>query len=164
MAVPVGSSRRNQDPGHLDCSLLDFCLEIREVIRDEAATELAAGRAVETADEEDPALFLEPQNPLAAPLSIYFNSNQLITYSPGRNGMSIEMFSKNEIEIKDNVRSMVRVVLRGKYAEHIKEDASKAKIAAEWEENGERQRAGLNIFRFPRPGSQGWRTVTYEPY
>lgn len=56
---------------------------------------------------------------MAAPLNVYFNSKQLITYSPGRKGMSIEMFSKDETEIKDDVRSMVRVVLTGKYAEHI---------------------------------------------
>lgn len=165
----MGLVRRNQDSegSDSDRSLLEFALELREIIRDEAATQLASGRAEEsmTHDDDYLVLLLEPQNPLAASLEIFLASKHVLTCEMGRSGMSIEIVTKDEAEIKEEVRSVIRGILRGRYAEQVKEGSTRSRIAAEWEGTGGWERAGLNLcFRYPRPDAPGWRPVTYEPY
>lgn len=161
-----GLFRRDKGLGEPSHSLSAVSKEIHQTIRDEAATQLASGSASESVMSPEKALvlMLEPRNPLAAPLEVCLDTVQLVNCSPGRNGMSIEMFSDDRADLNKQVREMTRAVLRGEYTEWVKENSEKPRIAAEWNSTDGRERAILNGLRFPRRGAYGWRLVTYEPY
>ncbi|HET9593865.1 MAG TPA: hypothetical protein VFP17_13225, partial [Solirubrobacterales bacterium] len=103
--------------------MTSLAVEIKEILEAEAREALAAGWA-EVREEEAEiglTLFLEPMKLTAAPLEVYFDSDQLLVCSPGRNDMVCEFFSEDPEEIKRQVRALTRAVVDGSYAERVQE-------------------------------------------
>src|SRR6185369_5853954 len=99
-------------------AMISLAVEIKEILEAEAREALAAGWA-EVREEEAEiglTLFLEPMKLAAAPLEVYFDSDQLLVCSPGRNDMVCEFFSEDPDEIKRQVRALTRAVVDGGYA------------------------------------------------
>src|SRR4051795_10926621 len=100
-----------------------LAIEIKEILEEEAREALAAGWA-EVREEEAEiglTLYLEPMKLAAAPLEVYFDSDQLVVCSPGRKDMVCEFFSEDPEEIKRQVRALAQAVVSGSYCERIKE-------------------------------------------
>jgi hypothetical protein len=137
---------------------------IKEILAAEAREALAAGWA-EVREEEATiglTLFLEPMKLAAAPLEVYFDSDQLLVCSPGRNDMVCEFFSEDPEEIKRQVRALTAAVVSGSYRERVQEGTTE--IVAEWPGPDGQQRATRSLLAMRRPGNDGWRAVDYEPY
>jgi hypothetical protein len=139
-------------------------VEIREILEEEAREALAAGWA-EVREEEAEiglTLYLEPMKLAAAPLEVYFDSDQLLVCSPGRKDMVCEFFSEDPEEIKRQVRALTLAVVTGGYSERVQEGTTE--IVAEWPGPEGRQQATRSLLALRRPGNDGWRAIEYEPY
>lgn len=138
--------------------------EIKEILAAEAREAIAAGWA-EVREEEAEiglTLFLEPMKLTAAPLEVYFDSDQLLVCSPGRNDMVCEFFSEDPEEIKRQVRALTLAVVSGAYAERLQDGTTE--IVAEWPGPDGTEQATRSLLALKRPGQESWRTVAYEPY
>lgn len=138
--------------------------EIREILEAEARKALAAGWA-EVREEEAAiglTLYLEPLEPAAAPLEVYFDSDQLLVCSPGRKDMVCEFFSEEPEEIKRQVRALAAAVVAGTYSERVQEGTTE--IVAEWPGPDGKERATRSLLAMRPPGNRRWRDVRYEPY
>jgi len=98
----------------------------------------------------------------AAPLEVYFDSDQLLVCSPGRKDMVCEFFSEDPEEIKRQVRALCAAVVSGSYAERVRERTTE--IVAEWPGPDGRQEAKRSLLAIRMPGDDGWRDVRYAPY
>ncbi|HET8814537.1 MAG TPA: hypothetical protein VFM51_06240 [Solirubrobacterales bacterium] len=142
--------------------MLLLARDVLEVFEEEARQALKAGWAELRLEEDDigPTLYLEPMKLEAAPLEVYFDSNELIICSPGRNGMVVEFFSDDPAEIKEQVRALAAAAVAGRYAERLSEGG--AVTMAQWPGPEGPQRATRSGIGWPQ--RRGLRTVTYEPY
>src|SRR4051812_45252389 len=98
----------------------------------------------------------------AAPLEVYFDSDQLLVCSPGRSDMVCEFFSEDLEEIKRQVRALTLAVVTGTYAEQVQDGTTE--IVAEGPGPDGTERATRSLLALKRPGEESWRTVTYKPY
>ena len=138
--------------------------EIKEILEAEARDVLAAGWA-EVREEEAEiglTLYLEPMKLSAAPLEVYFDSDQLLVCSPGRKDMICEFFSDDPEEIKRQVQALVAAVVEGSYSERVQEGTTE--IIAEWPGPEGKQQVTRSLLALRRPGDDGWREIDYEPY
>ncbi|MGN6202503.1 MAG: hypothetical protein ACTHNY_08870 [Solirubrobacterales bacterium] len=138
--------------------------EIREILEVAAKDALAAGWA-EVREEEAEiglTLYLEPMKLAAAPLEVYFDSDQLLVCSPGRNDMVCEFFSEDPEEIKRQIRALANAVVEGSYSEQVQEGTTE--IVAEWPGPDGREQATRSLLAMKPRGRESWRTVEYEPY
>jgi len=138
--------------------------EIREILDVEAHEALTAGWA-EVREEEAEiglTLYLEPMKLAAAPLEVYFDSDELLVCSPGRKDMVCEFYSEDTEEIKRQVRALAAAVVAGAYAERVQEGTTE--IVAEWPGPEGKQQATRSLLALRRPGNDGWRVVDYEAY
>jgi len=138
--------------------------EIKEILEAEAREALTAGWAEVREDEAEIGLtlHLEPMKFSAAPLEVYFDSDQLLVCSPGRKDMVCEFFSEDPEEIKRQVRALTAAVVSGDYSERVQEGTTE--IVAEWPGPEGRQRATRSLLALRRRGNDGWRAITYEAY
>lgn len=144
--------------------MTSLAVEIREILEAGAREALAAGWA-EVREEEAEiglTLYLEPLKSSAAPLEVYFDSDQLLVCSPGRKDMVCEFFSEDPEEIKRQVRALTLAIVAGSYAERVQEGTTE--IVAEWPGPDGRQEATRSLLAMRRPANNGWRDVRYEPY
>lgn len=138
--------------------------EIKEILEAEAREALAAGWA-EVREEEATVgltLHLEPMKISAAPLEVYFDSDQLLVCSPGRKDMVCEFFSEDPEEIKRQVRALTLAVVTGGYAERVQEGTTE--IVAEWPGPDGTEQATRSLLPIRGRGDETWRDVSYEPY
>jgi hypothetical protein len=142
----------------------DLPLEIQFILEEEACDALAAGWAEVRLDEEGigPTLHLEPMKLQAAPLEVYFDSDQLVICYPGRHSMVAEFFSEDPEEIKPQVRGLAAAVVAGTYAERRKEGTTE--VEAEWPGPWETQRSSRRVIAVPGAEKVPWSAVEYEPY
>jgi len=138
--------------------------EIQEILEIEAQEALAAGWAEVRVEEAEIGLtlYLEPMKLSAAPLEVYFDSDELLVCSPGRNDMVCEFFSEDPEEIKRQVGALTGAVVSGSYVERLQEGTTE--IVAEWPGPEGTQQATRSLLAMRRPDNDGWRTVAYEPY
>lgn len=138
--------------------------EIQGLLETEARDAIAAGWAEVRADEAavGPTLHLEPMKLEAAPLEIYFDSDQLIVCYPGRNSMVVEFFSEDPGEIKPGVQALAAAVVAGNYAERLKQGTTD--VEAEWPGPEGTQRATRSVITVPGTKDNPWRSVSYEAY
>jgi hypothetical protein len=145
-------------------AMTSLAIEIKEILEAAAEEALAAGWA-EVREEEAEiglTLYLEPMKLAAAPLEVYFDSDQLLVCSPGRNDMVCEFFSEDPEEIKRQVRALTLAVVQGSYCERLQEGTTE--IAAEWPGPDGREQATRSLLAMRSRGPASWRTVSYEPY
>jgi hypothetical protein len=144
--------------------MTSLTVEIKEILESEAREALAAGWAEAREEEAEIGLtlYLEPMKLSAAPLEVYFDSDQLLVCSPGRNDMVCEFFSEDPEEIKRQVRALTLAVVTGAYCERVQEGTTE--IVAEWPGPDGAQQATRSLLAMRRPDEDGWRTVSYEPY
>ena len=138
--------------------------EIQNLLEAEARDAIDAGWA-EVRDAEGtvgPTLHLEPMKLEAAPLEVYFDSDQLVICYPGRNSMVIEFFAEDPEEIKPGVQALAAAVVSGNYSERLKEGTTD--VEAEWPGPEGTQRATRSVITVPGAKDNPWRSVTYEPY
>jgi hypothetical protein len=142
-----------------------LAVEIKEILEAEAREALDAGWA-EVREEEGemigPTLHLEPLRPAAAPLEVYFDSDELLVCSPGRKEMVCDFYAEDPEEMKRQVRALAAAVVSGNYSERVHEGTTE--IVAEWPGPDGRQEATRSLLMIRRPGKHAWREVTYEPY
>jgi hypothetical protein len=139
--------------------------EIQEILEAEARDALAAGWAEVRVEEGEIGLtvHLEPMKLGAAPLRIYFDSDELLVCSPGRHDMVCEFFSEDPEELKLGVRGLTAAVVSGRYFERLREGTPN--LEAEWPgSDGEMQKAKRIVLAMSVPGEGDLRTVAYEPY
>lgn len=138
--------------------------ETREILEAQARDALEAGWAElgEVEAEIGLTLHLEPVKLEAAPLEIYFDSDQLVVCAPGRNDMVCEFFSEDPAEIKRQVRALATAVVAGTYAERVKDGTTE--VAAEWPGPDGPQEASRTVLAVVGADRRPWRSVTYEPY
>lgn len=138
--------------------------EIQELLEAEARDAIAAGWAEVRADEGavGPTLNLEPMKLEAAPLEIYFDSDQLVVCYPGRHSMVVEFFSEDPEVIKPGVRALAAAVVSGSYAERLKQGTTD--VEAEWPGPGGTQRATRSVITVPGTKDNPWRSVGYDAY
>jgi hypothetical protein len=138
--------------------------EIQQLFEEEARESLASGWAEVTIVEGDigTSLHLEPVKLTAAPLEVYFDSDQLVVCSPGRNGIVREFFSEDPGEIKELVRALVMAIVNGGYVERVKDAA--AEVFAEWQGPEGREEASRDVIGGPEAPGEDWRTLNYEAY
>ena len=144
--------------------MTSLAIEIKEILELEAREALGAGWA-EVREEEAEiglTLYLEPMKLAAAPLEIYFDSEQLLVCSPGRNDMVCEFFSEDQEEIKRQVRALTEAVVAGTYSERVQEGTTE--IVAEWPGPDGTQNATRSLLAMKIRGEERWREVGYEPY
>lgn len=144
--------------------MTSLAVEIKEILEVEAREALDAGWA-EVREEEAEiglTLFLEPMKLAAAPLEVYFDSDQLLVCSPGRKDMICEFFSEDPEEIKRQVRALTCAVVAGSYAERVQEGTTE--IVAEWPGPDGTQQATRSLLAIRARGDASWREVNYEPY
>jgi hypothetical protein len=142
-----------------------LAVEIREILEAEAREALAAGWAEVREDEAEMVgltLHLEPLKPEAAPLEVYFDSDELLVCSPGRKEMSFDFYAEDADEIKRQVRALTAAVVSGSYSERVQEGTTE--VVAEWPGPDGRQEATRSLLMIRRPGKHAWHEVTYEPY
>ena len=138
--------------------------EIREILEGEADEALAAGWA-EVREEEATVgltLHLEPMKLAAAPLEVYFDSDELLVCSPGRKDMVCEFYSEDPEAIKRQVKALAAAVVGGNYSERVQEGTTE--IVAEWPGPEGREQASRSLLAMRRPGNDGWRAIAYEAY
>jgi hypothetical protein len=138
--------------------------EIQELLEAEARDAIAAGWAEVRADEGavGPTLHLEPMKLEAAPLELYFDSDQLVVCYPGRNSMVVEFFSEDPEEIKPGVRALAAAVVTGSYSERLKQGTTD--VEAEWPGPEGTQRATRSVITVPGTKDNPWRSVNYDAY
>jgi hypothetical protein len=138
--------------------------EIHSLLEEEARDHIAAGWAEVRVGENavGPTLHLEPMKLQAAPLEVYFDSDQLVICYPGRHSMVVEFFSEDPEEIKPQVRALATAVVAGTYAERLKEGTTD--VEAEWPGSDGTQRATRTVLAMPGKENNPWRDVNYEPY
>jgi hypothetical protein len=138
--------------------------EIKEILEAAARDPLAAGWAEVREDKAEIGLtlYLEPIKIEAAPLEVYFDSDQLLVCSPGRKDMVCDFFSEDAEEIKRQVRALTAAVVGGSYSERVQEGTTE--IVAGWPGPDGRQEATRSLLAIKRPGNDGWRDVDYQPY
>jgi hypothetical protein len=138
--------------------------EIQDLLEAEARDAIAAGWAEVTFDEGavGPTLHLEPMKLEAAPLEIYFDSDQLIVCYPGRNSMVVEFFSEDPGEIKPGVKALAAAVVSGSYSERLKQGTTD--VEAEWPGPEGMQRAARSVITVPGSKDNPWHDVSYEAY
>jgi hypothetical protein len=144
--------------------MTSLAVEIKEILEAEAREALAAGWA-EVREEEAEiglTLHLEPMKLAAAPLEVYFDSDELLVCSPGRKDMVCEFYSEDPEEIKRQVKALTAAVVSGSYSERVQEGTTE--IVAEWPGPEGRQRATRSLLAMRRPGNDGWRSIAYEAY
>lgn len=144
--------------------MLDLAREILKILEEEARSTVSAGWAEVRVEEGDlgPTLHLEPMKLQAAPLEIYFDSEELVVCTVGRHGMVIEFLSEDPEEIERRVRTLVAAVVAGGYSERMRGRSGEA--VAEWpgpDGPEEAKRSGLEN---PMAPPRGWHTISYEPY
>lgn len=144
--------------------MLELAREILKILEEEARSTVAAGWAEVRVEEGDlgPTLHLEPMKLAAAPLEMYFDSEELVVCTVGRNGMVIEFLSEDAEVIKRRVRTLVVALLAGDYCERMRGRSGEA--VAEWpgpDGPEEAKRSGLGN---PLAPPRGWHTISYEPY
>jgi len=138
---------------------------IRDVMESEARSPLRVGRAHIEVAESDSYVELKPtKQDWAAPLGISIDSEALITCFPGKVGLSYEIFDKDKAGIVREVRILVKAVVNGEYRERINDVGGKRRIVAQWPDKSKILSAGLNVFRLPKNGAPGWRTISYQRY
>jgi hypothetical protein len=144
--------------------MTSLAVEIKEILEAEAREALAAGWAEVREDEAEIGLtlHLEPMKLAAAPLEVYFDSDELLVCSPGRKDMVCEFYSEDPEEIKRQVKALTVAVVNGSYAERVQEGTTE--IVAEWPGPEGKQRATRSLLAMRRPGSDGWRAIDYEAY
>lgn len=142
----------------------DLVREIQDLLEAEARNSLASGWAEVRLSEAaiGPTLHLEPMKLGAAPLEIYFDSDQLIVCYPGRNSMVVEFFSEDPEEIKPQVRALAAAVVAGRYCERKREGTTE--LEARWPGVGGMQRATQSVIKVPGSESRPWREIAYEAY
>lgn len=138
--------------------------EIQGLLEAEARDAIAAGWAEVRAGEGPvgPTLHLEPMKLEAAPLEIYFDSDQLVICYPGRNSMVVEFFSEDPGEIKPGVQALAAAVVAGSYSERLKQGTTD--VEAEWPGPEGTQRAARSVITVPGTKDNPWRGVSYEAY
>jgi hypothetical protein len=138
--------------------------EIKEILEAAAREALAAGWAEVREDKAEIGLtlYLEPIKIEAAPLEVYFDSDQLLVCSPGRKDMVCDFFSEDAEEMKRQVRALTVAVVNGSYSERVQEGTTE--IVAEWPGPDGKQEATRSLLAIRRPGHESWREVRYEPY
>jgi hypothetical protein len=138
--------------------------DIQELLEAEARDAIAAGWAEVRADEGavGPTLNLEPMKLEAAPLEIYFDSDQLVVCYPGRHSMVVEFFSEDPEEIKPGVKALAAAVVTGSYAERLKQGSTD--VEAEWPGPEGTQRATRSVITVPGTQNNPWRSVSYDAY
>jgi hypothetical protein len=138
--------------------------EIQALLEEEARDVIAAGWAEVRADEGavGPTLHMEPMKLEAAPLEIYFDSDQLVVCYPGRNSMVVEFFSEDPGEIKPGVQALAAAVVSGSYAERLKQGTTD--VEAEWPGPEGTQRATRSVITVPGTKDNPWHAVSYEAY
>lgn len=138
--------------------------EIEQILEVAARDAIAAGWAEVREDEEaiGPTLHLEPMKLEAAPLEVYFDSDQLIICYPGRNSMVVEFFSEDPEEIKPQVQALAAAVVAGTYSERKKKGTTD--VEAEWPGPEGKQRATRTVIAVPGTQDNPWRDVTYDAY
>jgi hypothetical protein len=144
--------------------MTSLAVEIKEILEAEAREALAAGWA-EVREEEAEiglTLHLEPMKLAAAPLEVYFDSDELLVCSPGRKDMVCEFYSEDPEEIKRQVKALTAALVSGGYSERVQEGTTE--IVAEWPGPEGRQRATRSLLAMRRPGIDGWRPIDYEAY
>ena len=144
--------------------MTSLAVEIKEILEVEAREPLATGWA-EVREEEAEiglTLYLEPMKITAAPLEIYFDSDQLLVCSPGRKDMVCDFFSEDREEIKRQVRALAQAVVSGTYAERVQDGTTE--IVAEWPGPDGPQKATRSLLAIRARGEPRWRDVVYEPY
>ncbi len=144
--------------------MTELTSEIRKILETEARDALAAGWAEVREEEAEIGLtmFLEPMKLSAAPLEVYFDSDQLLVCSPGRKDMVCEFFSEDPEEIKRQVQALCAAVVSGSYAERVQEGTTE--IVAEWPGPDGTQQATRSLLAIRSRGKERWRTVSYDPY
>jgi hypothetical protein len=138
--------------------------EIQELLATAARDPIDAGWA-ELREDEDaigPTLHLEPMKLNAAPLEVYFDSDQLVICYPGRNSMVVEFFSEDPEEIKPQVHALAAAVVTGAYAERKKKGTTD--IEAEWPGPEGTQRATRTVIAVPGTENNPWRSIPYDAY
>jgi hypothetical protein len=142
----------------------ELAIEIREILEAEAQEALAAGWAEVREEEAEIGLtiYLEPIKLEAAPLEVYFDSDQLLVCSPGRHDMICEFFSEDPEEIKRQVRALTLAVVTGKYVERIQEGTTE--MVAEWPGPDGREQVTRSLLAIKARPNAGWRRVAYEAY
>src|SRR3954453_18884557 len=98
----------------------------------------------------------------AAPLEVYFDSDQLVVCSPGRKDMVCEFFSEDPEEIKRQGGALALAVVTGGYSERVQEGTTE--IVAEWPGPEGRQQATRSLLALRSRRRADWRKVSYEPY
>jgi hypothetical protein len=145
-------------------AMLELAREVLGILEEEARSVVDSGWAEVRLEEGDlgETLHLEPMKLEAAPIELYFDSDELIVCTVGRNGMIVEFFSEDPDEIKRRVRTLVTAVMAGTYSERTASGTTE--MLAEWpgpDGTEEARRAGIEN---PLAPPRGWRTVSYEPY
>lgn len=144
--------------------MLDLARQILKILEEEALTTVASGWAEVRVEEGDlgPTLHLEPMKLEAAPMEIYFDSEELVICTVGRHGMVIEFLSEDPEEIKLRVRTLVAAVVAGSYCERTRGRSGDA--VAEWPGPDGTEKAKRNGLENPMGPPPDWITVSYEPY
>ncbi|MFL5897442.1 MAG: hypothetical protein ACJ76D_03130 [Solirubrobacterales bacterium] len=144
--------------------MFDLLVEIHELMEVEARAALEAGWAeVRTVENvTGPTLHLEPVKLAAAPLEIYFDSDQLLVCSPGRSNMVVEFFSEDPEEIKHQVKALTAAVVAGTYSERLRDGTTQ--IEARWPGAEGPRRAMRTVIAVPGTENHPWRELAYEPY
>jgi len=138
--------------------------EIQELLEAEARDAIASGWAEVRADEGAVGLtiHMEPMKLEAAPLEVYFDSDQLVVCYPGRNSMVVEFFSEDPGEIKPGVQALAAAVVTGSYSERLKQGTTD--VEAEWPGPEGTQRATRSVITVPGTKDNPWQRVSYEAY
>lgn len=142
----------------------DLVGEIQSLLEEEARGAIAAGWAEVRLEEGavGPTLHLEPMKLAAAPLEVYFDSDELVICYPGRNSVVVEFFSEDPEEIKPQVRALAAAIVAGEYAERKKEGTTE--VEAEWPGADGQQRAMRKVIDVPGTAGNRWCAVEYESY
>jgi hypothetical protein len=144
--------------------MLELVREIQGLLEEEVRDAVASGWAEMRVEESDVglSLHLEPVKLSSAPLEIYFDSAELVICSPGRKGISVEIFSEEPGEVKGRVQALAAAVVRGHYVERLREGTSE--IVAEWPGPEGKEKVTREALSFAGAGGGRWRTIAYEPY
>jgi len=141
-----------------------LAVEIKEILKAEAQEALDAGWA-EVREETASVgltLHLEPMKLDAAPLEVYFDSDELLVCSPGRKEMVCDFYAEDPEEMKRQVRALTAAVVSGTYCERVQEGTTE--VVAEWPGPDGKQEATRSLLMIRKPGKHSWREVSYEPY
>lgn len=144
--------------------MLQLAREVQEILEEKARSAIDAGWAELRIEEGDlgPSLHLEPIKLEAAPLEIYFDSEELVMCSPGRHGVVAEFFAEDPGEITERVRALVTAVVSGRYTERISDGGGE--IVAEWPGPDGMEQAKRSAIGGKPEQPKSWRAVNYEPY